>query len=200
MKMKFYIFSVFLLIVILSGCKKERYSGQYPLSDELKFLLPLDSTCSYKNNDSIFNFMTLSFIDNYYFSDTWDTDDGGLNRIIYYTGDFETYIKYYTSDLFNINYKIFVDKHMDVQRDVLDITVESNISEEYIDIHIEMPLTEYREWGYEPNIYFADSLIVNNVKLFDIYFTESNGLLYYLQKDKGLIAFEFNNSFWMLMD
>ena len=79
--MKYYIISVFLLIVILSGCKKERYSGQYPLSDELKFLLPIDSTCQY-NNDSIINLMTLSFTDNYYFSDTWDTDDGGLTGII----------------------------------------------------------------------------------------------------------------------
>ncbi|MCD4729721.1 MAG: hypothetical protein K8R74_03910 [Bacteroidales bacterium] len=199
MKIKFYFFLVFLLIILLSGCRKERYSGQYPLSDELKFLLPIDSICQY-NNDSIINLMTLSFTDNYYFNDTWDTDDGGLTGIIYYTGDFETKIKHYTSDLFNINYKIFVDKHMDVQRDVLDISLENNISKENIDIHIEMPLKDYQDRGYEPNIDFADSVIVNDVKLFDIYFTESNGLLYYFQKDKGLIAFEFNNSFWKLTD
>ncbi len=89
---------------------------------------------------------------------------------------------------------------MDVQRDVLDITIENNISKENIEIHIEMPLKNYQDRGYEPNIDFADSVIVNNVKLFDVYFTESNGLLYYLQKDKGLIAFEFNNDFWMLCD
>jgi len=198
-KIKFYFFLVFLLIILLSGCRKERYSGQYPLSDELKFLLPIDSICQY-NNDSIINLMTLSFTDNYYFNDTWDTDDGGLTGIIYYTGDFETKIKHYTSDLFNINYKIFVDKHMDVQRDVLDISLENNISNENIDIHIEMPLKDYQDRGYDPNIDFADSVIVNDVKLFDVYFVESNGLLYYLQKDKGLIAFEFNNNFWMLTD
>jgi hypothetical protein len=199
MKRKFYLFLVFLLVVILSGCKKERYSGQYPLSDELKFLLPIDSTCQY-NNDSIINLITLSFTDNYYFNDTWDTDDGGLTGIIYYTGDFETYIKYYTSDLFNINYKIFVDKHMDVQRDVLDITIENNISKENIDIQIEMPLKDYQDRGYEPNIDFADSVIVNDVKLFDVYYIMSNGSMYYLQKDKGLIAFEFNDNYWMLCD
>ncbi len=51
-----------------------------------------------------------------------------------------------------------------------------------------------------PNIEFADSLIVNSVKLYEVYFIESNGLMYYLQKDKGLVGFELDDNFWMLVD
>jgi len=199
--MKFYLFSVFLLIILLSGCTKERYSGEFPLSDELKFLLPVDSTYRYYSNDSVINLMSLSFTDNYYFNDKWDSDDGGFGRIIEYTGDFETKVKNYTSDLFNINYRIFVDMYGDLRQDVLDITIENNFKEDEISVYIEMPLTDYREFGgYEPNIEFADSLMVNNEKLFEVYFIESDGLMYYLQKNKGLVAFELDDNFWILID
>jgi len=192
--------SVVFLITLFVGCTKDKYSGEFPLSDELKFLLPASDISTYINNDSIINTVTLSFIDNYYFSDTWDTDDGGVGGIIEYTGDFETYIKNYTSDLFNINYRIFVDKYGDLQQDILDITIESNFNKDEISVYIEMPLKDYQDRGYEPNIEFADSLIVNSVKLFEVYFIESNGLMYYLQKDKGLVGFEFDDDFWMLED
>ena len=182
------------------SCTKEKYSGEFPLSDELKFLLPADNTYQYYSNDSVLNLISLSFTDTYYFKDTWDSDDGGYGSIIEYTGDFETQIKNYTSDLFDINYRVFVDKYGDLQQDVLDITIESSLFNKLTDIHIEMPLEEDREWGYEPNIEFADSLIVNSEKLFEVYFIESNGLMYYLQKDKGLVAFELDDNFWMLYD
>ena len=186
----------------MSGCTKEKYSGEFSLSDELKFLLPTENTYQYYSNDSVLNLMSLSYTDNYYFNDTWDSDDGGFARIIEYTGDFEAYIKNYTSDLFNINYRIFVDKYGDLQQDVLDITIESNSIENEMSVHIEMPLKDYREYGgYDSNIEFADSLMINNEKLFEVYFIESNGLMYYLQKDKGLVAFEFdNNNYWMQVD
>ncbi len=67
-------------------------------------------------------------------------------------------------------------------------------------LHIEMPLDYEREKGYETNIEFADSLMVNNVKFSDVYYIESDGLLYYLQEGKGLVAFEFDDDFWMLSD
>ncbi len=101
--------TIITFIITIFGCTKEKYSGQYPLSDELKFLLPIANTNTYENNDSIINIMTLSYTDNYYFNDNWDSDEGGFGRIIEYTGDFETQIKNYSSDLFNINYRIFVD-------------------------------------------------------------------------------------------
>ncbi len=200
MRIRTYHIIIFLLLVLLLGCTKVKYDGKFPLSDELIFLLPADSNYNYSNGDSVISLMTLSFTDNYYFRDTWDTDDGGWGTIIQYDGDFETYIKYYSSYLFGITYNIFVDKQMDVQYDVLDITIESNISGETSNIHIKMPLEDYRERGYEPNIYFADSLIVNSVKLFDIYYVESDELLYYLQRDKGVVAFEFDGDFWFLDD
>lgn len=191
--------SFLLLIILFSGCTKEKYSGKFPLSDELKFLLPADNTYQYYSNDSVLNLMSLSFTDTYYFNDTWDSDDGGFGRIIEYTGDFETNVKNYTSDLFNIDYRIFVDMYGDLRQDVLDVTIESNIIENEISVYIEMPLKDYREHGgYKPNIEFADSLIVNSEKLFEVYFIESNGLMYYLQKDKGLVAFELDDNFWML--
>lgn len=192
--------SFLLLIILFSGCTKEKYSGEYPLSDELKFLLPANNICQYCSNDSVINLMSLSYTDNYYFNNSWDSDDGGFGRNIEYTGDFETNVKNYTSDLFNINYRIFVDMHGDLRQDVLDITIESNFIEDEIIVHIEMPLKDYRERGYEPNIEFADSLMVNNEKLLEVYFIESNGLMYYLQKNKGLVAFEFDDNFWMLYD
>jgi len=192
--------SFLLLIILFLSCTKEKYSGEFPLSDELKFLLPADNTYQYYSNDSVLNLISLSFTDTYYFKDTWDSDDGGYGSIIEYTGDFETQIKNYTSDLFDINYRVFVDKYGDLQQDVLDITIESSLFNKLTDIHIEMPLEEDREWGYEPNIEFADSLIVNSEKLFEVYFIESNGLMYYLQKDKGLVAFELDDNFWMLYD
>lgn len=191
----------FLLLVLLWSCTKVRYEDKYPLSDELIFLLPTDSNYIYRNNDSVISLMTLSFTDNYYFRDTWDRDDGGWGRTIQYDGDFETYIKYYSSDLFDISYNIFVDKTNLLQYDKLDITIESNTSGETSNIHIKMPLKDYRELGYdEPNIDFADSLIVNSVKLFDVYYVESDELLYYLQRDKGVVAFEFDGDFWFLDD
>ena len=192
--------SFLLLIILFLSCTKEKYSGEFPLSDELKFLLPADNTYQYYSNDSVLNLISLSFTDTYYFKDTWDSDDGGYGSIIEYTGDFETQIKNYTSDLFDINYRVFVDKYGDLQQDVLDITIESSLFNKLTDIHIEMPLEEDREWGYEPNIEFADSLMVNSEKLFEVYFIESNGLMYYLQKDKGLVAFELDDNFWMLYD
>ena len=42
--MKYYIFSVFLLIIILSGCKKERYSGQLQIPDKLTTLFQFKLT------------------------------------------------------------------------------------------------------------------------------------------------------------
>jgi len=192
--------SFLLLIILFLSCTKEKYSGEFPLSDELKFLLPADNTYQYYSNDSVLNLISLSFTDTYYFKDTWDSDDGGYGSIIEYTGDFETQIKNYTSDLFDINYRVFVDKYGDLQQDVLDITIESSLFNKLTDIHIEMPLEEDREWGYEPNIEFADSLMVNSEKLFEVYFIESNGLMYYLQRDKGLVAFELDDNYWMQVD
>lgn len=197
MNKRFWPILVVFLIALFAGCTKDEYSGEFSLSDELKFLLPADSTFNYYRNDSIVNTMFLSSTDNYYFKDVWDSDDGGVE----YTGNFEVCIKNYTSDLYNINYRIFVDKHGDLQQDVLDITIESNFMEDEISVYIEMPLKDYQDFGgYEPNIEFADSLIVNTIKLFDVYFIESNGSMCYLQEDKGLVAFELDDSFWMCID
>ncbi len=201
MRIRTYHIMTFLLLVLLLGCTKVRYNDRFSLSDELIFLLPADSNYQYNNSDSVINLMTLSFTDNYYFRDTWDRDDGGWGRTIQYDADFETYIKYYSSDFFDISYNIFVDKTNLLQYDILDITIESNTTGETSNVHIKMPLEDYRELGYdEPNIDFADSLIVNNVKLFGIYYVESDELLYYLQRDKGVVAFKFDGDFWFLDD
>lgn len=199
MKRRLIQFLAILFMFILLGCSKEKYSGKYSLSDELKFILPVEDTYLYYNNDSIGCSMNLSSTDNFYFNDSWDDDDGGY-RIIYYTGDFEVYNRRYTADLFNIYYSIHVDKHGELHQDVLDITIDSHTSSEIIAFRVEMPLEYCREMGYETNIEFADSLTFNNLKLFNVYFTESDELMYYLQADKGLVAFEFDKEFWMLSD
>ncbi len=198
MNSKSLIIYIFIVVVILSGCTKEKFTGEYSLSDELIFLLPSESGCNYISSDSILNEMTHSFTDNYYFRDTWDTDDGGMG-IIYYTGDFESYTKFYSSHLFDIKYEIFVDKGMDVQYEMLDITITSKNSIDFQEIRIEWPLLEDQEYkGYQSNIYFTDSVEVIGALLLDIYYVESDEFTFYLQEDKGLVAFEFEDNFWML--
>lgn len=201
MKRRLIHFFTILVLFILLACSKEKYSGMYPLSDELKFLLPIERTYNYYSTDSVNCLMNLSDANYFYMNERrWDSDDGGVGQTIYYTGDFEANNLKYTSDLFSINYFIYVDKHGDLQQDVLDINIDSHSSGEIINIHIEMPLPDYLDRGYKSNINFADSLTVNNVKLFNIYYTGSNDLTYYLQEEKGLVAFEFDNEFWMLSE
>ena len=62
----------------------------------------------------------------------------------------------------------------DLRQDVLDITIESSSVNTHTDILIEMPLKDYRKRGYESNLEYTDSLIVNNIILFEVYFIESN--------------------------
>lgn len=198
MNLRLFFSLIIICIVTFLGCTKEKFTGEYSLSDELIFLLPSESSCNYISSDSILNEMTHSFTDNYYFRDTWDTDDGGMG-IIYYTGDFESYTKFYSSHLFDIKYEIFVDKGMDVQYEMLDITITSNNSIDFQEFRIEWPLLEDQEYkGYQPNIYFTDSVEVNGALLLDIYYVESDELTYYLQEDQGLVAFEFEDNYWML--
>jgi hypothetical protein len=182
-------------LFLLTACNKDEFYGEFPLGDELRFILPQSDTLNYFNADSTLNKLVFDASENYFYRDVYD-EDGRTT----YTADFEIYTKYYTSPSFNLYYYLYVKNTAELHKDILDISIKDNAANKITELHIEMPLVSYQTETIMPNIEFIDSIVVNEHTLYDVYFLESDGEAYYLKEGKGLVAFDLGNNSWIIPD
>jgi len=195
MKMRSYIYLSVIFFIVLTSCKKEKFYGEFPLSNELRFILPESDTLDYYRTDSVINLLAFDSSENFFYRDEYDKDGS-----VTYLADFEIYTQYHTSTAFNIYYYLYVNSSPELQSEFLDISIQDNSSEEIIELHIEMPLAAYQTETIQPNIEFADSAVVNEHTLYDVYYLEAEDEIYYMKEGKGLVAFDLGANSWVISE
>jgi hypothetical protein len=183
---------IFIILFAYTSCTKKEYSGEFPLEEFSKQILPDTNKIVYESTLGIVDTLNLYSERNYFVNDIWETD-GGSYTVEYY-GDFEHIIKNYKSNEFTLNYHLYVEVSTSGTWNFLVTDIESNFSNEIINFRV---ATEENDYGW-PTFEYLDSVELNDSIFTEVYSFDESGKTYYFQLFKGLIGFEYSGNFWTI--
>jgi hypothetical protein len=188
------------IIVVTSifciSCNRQKYSGEFPLEQFSKELLPEAEEIHFINSLGDTNILLLDTEDNYFENEVWETEPNLFRGITEFRGDFENLKKSYHSNSFRISYHLYVNGSNAGQWNYLITNIESDLSDQRINFSVS---TEENYSGL-PSLVFQDSIEFDDTTIYDIYAAEHQGQSYYFQLGKGIIRFEYDGELWTLSD
>lgn len=184
--------SIIIILIVAISCTKNEYSGEFPINEFSKQLLPQTDEIYLKSNTGISDTLYLNHESNYFENKIWEGDGGSYN--VHYYGDFEHIIKKYSSNNLRLNYHLYIEKSTSGTWNFLITNIESDYTNEVIDFRV---ATEENHYGW-PSFQFLDSITMNETTFYNVYLFEYQNEDYYFQLEKGIIGFEYNDDFWII--
>ena len=178
------------LIILSNSCISTSHSGEYPVPDEVKPVIPQSEEIVYTSPGGYEIHLTQYTFLRFYKEEVWESDP--YSQIL---GDFEHITKVYQSDSMRIGYELYAstavwDNEIRLKLEVLHKANDLTISLNEPVINYQQELFPY--WEY------TDSIVLNGQFYYNVYSTETGINHLYYQMNNVLISFTLAGRQWYL--